>query len=127
RGVVTEVTGAVPAPPLARVKRTSDFYEPLNLKQSYARTVTRGTASVRDRDAYVVVGFPDGDLPEQLFFDTQTGLLVRKETAMATALGGYAVTAAEDDYRDIGGVKIPYLVRPIGISPADGGTTHIEK
>ena len=40
--------------------------------------VTRGTAKVRDRDAYLLVCFPDGDLPEQLFFDKETGLLVRK-------------------------------------------------
>ena len=127
RGVVTETTGAVPPAPLTRVKRTSDFYEPLNLKQGYARIVTRGTVKVRDRDAYLVVGFPDGDLPEQLVFDTQTGLLVRKETATATAFGDYTVQTDYDDYRDVGGVKIPYLVRAIGISPADGGTTHIEK
>jgi hypothetical protein len=117
----------VPAPPLARVRRNSDFYEPLNLKQAYARIVTRGTAKVRDRDAYVVAGFPDGDLAEQLFFDTQTGLLVRKETATATAFGDYAMQTDYDDYRDVGGVKIPYLVRAIGISPADGGTTYVEK
>ncbi len=127
RGVVTETTGAVPAPPLARVKRSADFYEPLNLKQGYSRLVTRGLAKVRDRDAYLVVGFPDGDLPEQLFFDTQTGLLVRKGTATATALGDYAIQTDYDDYRDVGGVKVPYLVQTIGISPADGGTTHIEK
>jgi hypothetical protein len=127
RGVVTETTGAVPPPPLARVKRTADFYEPLNLKQAYARIVTRGTVNVRDRDAYLVVGFPDGDLPEQLFFDTQTGLLVRKETATVTAFGDYTVRTDYDDYRDVGGVKFPYLVRAIGISPADGVTTHVEK
>ncbi len=85
------------------------------------------TAKVRDRDIYLVVGFPDGDLPEQLFFDTQTGLLVRKGTATATALGDYAVQTDYDDYRDVAGVKIPYLVRTIGISPADGVTTCIEK
>jgi Photosynthetic reaction centre cytochrome C subunit len=127
RGVVTETTGAVPAPPLARVKRTADFYEPLNLKQAYARTVTRATVKVRERDAYLVVGFPEGDLPEQLYFDTQTGLLVRKATATPTAFGDYALQTDYDDYRDVGGVKVPYLVRTIGISPADGGTTHIEK
>ena len=82
---------------------------------------------MRDRDIYLVVGFPDGDLPEQLFFDTQTGLLVRKGTATATALGDYAVQTDYDDYRDVAGVKIPYLVRTIGISPADGVTTCIEK
>jgi len=127
RGVVTETTGAVPVIPLPRVKRNADFYEPLNLKQGYARLVTRGTVKVRDRDAYLVVGFPDGDLPEQLFFDAQTGLLVRKETATATAFGDYTLQTDYDDYRDVGGVKFPYLVRAIGISPADGGTTHIEK
>jgi hypothetical protein len=127
KGVVTEITGAVPAPPLARVKRAADFYEPLNLKQGYVQMVTRGTAKVRDRDAYLVVGIPDGDLPEQLFFDAQTGLLVRKGTATATALGDYAVQTDYDDYRDVAGVKTPYLIRTIGISPADGVTTHIEK
>jgi hypothetical protein len=127
RGVVTETTGAVPAPPLLRVKRTSDFYEPLNLRQGYARMMTSGIAKVRDRDAYLVVGFPDGDLPEQLFFDKESGLLVRKGTATATALGDYAVQTDYDDYRDVGGVRIPYLVRTIGISPADASTTHIEK
>jgi photosynthetic reaction center cytochrome c subunit len=127
KGAVTEITGAVPAPPLARVKRTADFYEPLNLKQGYARMVTRGTAKVGDRDAYLLVGIPDGDLPEQLFFDRQTGLLVRKGTATATALGDYALQTDYDDYRDVAGVKIPYVVRTIGISPADGVTTHIEK
>ncbi|MEP7305821.1 MAG: photosynthetic reaction center cytochrome c subunit family protein [Acidobacteriota bacterium] len=127
RGVVAEVTGAVPAPPLSRVKRTADFYEPLNLKQAYPRMITRGTAKVRDRDAYLIVGYPDGDLPEQLFFDTQTGLLLRRGTATATALGEYAVQTDYDDYREVGGVKIPYLVRTIGISPADGVTTQIEK
>ena len=82
---------------------------------------------MRDRDIHLVVGFPDGDLPEQLFFDTQTGLLVRKGTATATALGDYAVQTDYDDYRDVAGVKIPYLVRTIDISPADGVTTCIEK
>ena len=89
--------------------------------------VTRGIAKVRDRDAYLVVSFPDGDLPEQLFFDKETGLLVRKGTAAATPLGDYALQTDYDHYRDVAGVKIPYLVGTIGISPADGATTYIEK
>ena len=38
-GVVTEATGVTnaPLPPLARVKRNADFYEPLNLKQHRAK------------------------------------------------------------------------------------------
>ncbi len=128
-GVVTEATGVTnaPLPPLARVKRNADFYEPLNLKQQYPRLTVRGLEKVRGVDAYVVVGVPDGDLPERLFFDTQTGLLVRKSTAVATALGNYPIQTDYDDYRDVGGVKFPYLVRTVAISPADDLTIHVEK
>jgi hypothetical protein len=127
KGVVTETTGAVPAPPLARVKRNADFFGPLNLRQAYSRVVTRGVVKVGDRDAYLVVGFPEGDLPEQLYFDVQSGLLVRKGTATATAFGDYAIQTDFEDYRDVDGVKLPYIVRTIGVSPADAVTTYIER
>jgi len=127
RGGVTESTGPVPAPPLARVARTSDFYEPLDLRQAYAQVVTRAVVKVNDRDAYLVVGMPAGDLPEQLYFDKETGLLVRKGTATPTAFGDYAVQTDFEDYRDVGGVKYPYVVRTIGVSPADSTTTYVER
>lgn len=127
RGGVTESTGAVPAPPLARVKRTADFYEPLNLRQAYTQVATRALVKVNDRDAYLVVGTPAGDLPEQLYFDKETGLLVRKGTATPTAFGDYAIQMDFEDYREVGGVKYPYIVRTIGVSPADSSTTYVER
>ena len=82
--------------------------------------ITRGTAKVRDRDAFVVVGFPDGDLPEQLFFDTQTGLLLRKETVLPTPIGDSPFQTDFDDYRDTGsGVKFPFLIH---MNPANART-----
>jgi hypothetical protein len=127
RGGVTESTGAVPAPPLARVKRTSDFYEPLNLRQAYTQVATRALVKVNERDAYLVVGTPAGDLPEQLYFDKETGLLVRKGTATPTAFGDYGIQMDFEDYREVGGVKYPYIVRTIGVSPADSTTTYVER
>ena len=127
RGTVTESTGAAPAPPLARVRRTADFYEALNLKQAYSQVTTRGIVKVNDRDAYLVVGTPVGDLPEQLYFDKETGFLVRKGTATPTAFGDYAIQTDYEDYREVGGVKYPYLVRTIGVSPADSTTTYVER
>ena len=29
--------------------------------------------------------------------------------------------------RDVGGVKVPYIVRVVGVSPADSMTTYVEK
>ena len=128
-GVVTEATAPNnnPLPPLARVKRDSDFYAPLNLKQAYARTTMRGIEKVGNRDAYLVIGFPQGDNPEELYFDRETGLLLRKVTSVPTALGNYATQTDYDDYRPSGGVKVPFLTKTISISPADYMVIHVEK
>src|SRR5260370_33600149 len=128
-GVVTDVTGPTnaPLPPLARVKRNADFYEPLNLKQQYSRMTLRGIEKVRDRDAYLVIGFPDGDSPEKLYFDKDTGLLLRKTVVVPTALGDYPIQKDYDDYRDVGGVKVPYLFWTTSISPAEDMTVHVER
>jgi len=128
-GVVTDATGPTnaPLPPQTRVKRNADFYEPLNLKRQYSRLMLRGIERVRDRDAYLVVGFPDLDTPERLYFDKDTGLLLRKTVVVPTALGDYPIQNDYDDYRDVGGVKVPYLVRTTSISPAENMVVHVEK
>ena len=128
-GAVTEATGAnnAPLPPLARVKRGADFYAPLNLKTQYSRMTLRGIEKVRNRDAYLVVGFPESDAPERLYFDKDTALLLRKTVVVPTALGDYPIQTDYDDYRDAGGVKVPYLVRTISISPAEDMTIHVER
>ena len=130
-----DMRGRVIEPPSVdqgRVKRDADFYVPLNLKQQYTRTVVRGVERVNDRDAYVVVATPQGDLPERLYFDTQTGLLVRKETALPTPLGNNPMQVNYEDYRDTGsGVKFPYLItmNPANEDsvPATNATIHVTK
>ena len=109
------------------MKRNSDFYEPLNLKSQYSRIALRGAERLRGRDVYVVVGSPDGDVPERLYFDRDSGLLLRKIVAVPTALGDYPIQTDYDDYRDVGGVKVPYLVRTMSISPAEDMTIHVER
>jgi len=126
-GAVTEATSPAPALPLARYRRNIDLYEPLNLRQSYTRMATERVERVRDRDAYVVAGFPANDMPERLYFDTETGLLVRKWTATPTVLGEYSIQTDYEDYREVDGLQIPYLVRTIGISPGDNMTLYVEK
>ena len=112
---------------LTRAKRAADFYESINLKQEYTRLDMTGIEKVRDRDVYVVVGVPAGDNPERLFFDTQTGLLLRKGTYDMTALGPYTMQTDYDDYRDVGGVKVPFLISTTSVSPADTAVIHVEK
>ena len=75
------------------------------------RGQVRGIEKVNGRDVYLVVGIPQGDKPESLYFDTQTGLLLRKQTALPTPIGDSPYQVDFDDYRDTGsGVKVPFLI-----------------
>jgi hypothetical protein len=94
-----------------RAKRGDDFYEPLNLKGEFTQMQVRGIERVNDRDAYVVVGRPQGDSPERLYFDTETGLLLRRSSVLPTPVGNIPLQVNYADYRDTGsGVKYPYLI-----------------
>jgi photosynthetic reaction center cytochrome c subunit len=99
-----------------RAKREADLNWPLGLKQQYAKMEVSGVEQINDRAAYVVVGTPQGDLPERLYFDTLTGLLLRKETALSTPVGDSRFQVNFADYRDTNsGVKVPFLIT---MSPA---------
>jgi photosynthetic reaction center cytochrome c subunit len=123
-----------PAPPLdsARAARSLDLQESLKLKQEYTKLEVRGTQIVGDRQAYLVVGFPQNDTPEQLLFDTETGLLLRRVAVIPTPIGDAPYEVDYDDYRDTGsGVKIPFAVRMIPGSPRSSygsrSTVRIQK
>jgi hypothetical protein len=105
---------------IGRAARAADFYEPLDLKRQYAQITVRGIENVNGRDAYLVVGVPQGDKPESLYFDTQTGLLLRKQTVLPTPIGDSPFQTDFEDYRDTGsGVKVPFVIH---MNPANPRT-----
>jgi zinc protease len=108
------MAGAVATPPnpdALRVKRMAAFYEPLELKAHYSSMTVRGVETVNGRQAYVIVATPEGDTAERLYFDTQTGLLLRRGFHLQVASGPSPFQMDFENYRDAGGVKIPFLVR----------------
>jgi hypothetical protein len=73
--------------------------------------------NVGDRPASVVVGLAKGQPPVRLFFDQQSGLLVRMVHYIDTAFGLNPIQLDFSDYRDAGRVKTPFrwtLGRPSG-------------
>lgn len=126
RGMVADMKGIEEA----RTARMADFYEPLDLSKEYTRLQARGTAKIdvfaREHEVYVVVGTPQGEPPERLFFDTSTGLLVRKVVVDPTPAGNAPTQTDYEDYRDVNGIKFPFLIRVT--NPPDARvTTHVEK
>lgn len=66
------------------------------------------TAKVGNTDTWVVLTTtPDGN-QEGLFFDQQSGLLIRRLFRDRTVFGALQVEADYSDYRDADGVKIPF-------------------
>ena len=101
-----------------RAKRDDNLYESLDLKREYSSLAVSGVEKVNDRDAYLVVGSLDGDTPERLYFDIQTGLLIRKMTIFPTPAGNSPFLVDYGDYRDTGsGVKAPFLIQTTPANP----------
>jgi len=95
----------------------ADLHLATHLKQMFSELQVKGTERVGDREAYVVAGQRAGKTPIRLYFDAQTGLLVRLVRFGDTALGWMPTQIDYADYRDADGVKIPCrwtLARPNG-------------
>jgi hypothetical protein len=103
--------GATPLPDqlIAQIKRDAVFYKELNTEQLYPTLTVLGKTSVRDADAYVQAKPIDGPV-EKLFFDVKSGLLVRRYTESDTALGKLPLQTDYEDYRDVDGIKQPFLI-----------------
>ncbi len=107
KGRLFDLSGAE----LARVKREAFLFKPLRLKSDYQNLRVAGKQKVGDRDAYVIMGTPAGDRPERFYFDVQTGLLLRMSYRDETAVGQIPEEVDFEDYRDVNGVKVPFVAR----------------
>jgi hypothetical protein len=95
----------------------ADLHLAIDLKQMFSAMKLDASEKVGDREAYVVVGERQGKPPLRLYFDQQSGLLLRLVRFGETALGWLATQIDYSDYRDVTGIKLPYrwtLARPSG-------------
>ena len=84
-----------------------------------------GRRKVGDRDAVVVVDRPAEGVQQRYFFDAQTGLLLRIVTLTDTPLNQIPDQVDFEDYRDVDGVKLPFLVRVSNIDTFYNSTRKI--
>lgn len=99
------------------VSMDADLHLATRLKSMFSEMRLRGTEKVDDHEAYLVVGEREEKPPIRLYFDKQSGLLVRLVRFGETALGWLPTQIDYADYRDTNGVKIPYrwtVARPSG-------------
>jgi photosynthetic reaction center cytochrome c subunit/MucB/RseB family protein len=95
---------------VAEAVRDADLLRYVNLRAAYPQMRVLGKEKVADREAYVVGATSRDDSREKLYFDAQTGLLIRKYVAFKTAFGTIPEVTDFDDYREVNGVKLPFTI-----------------
>ncbi|MFN2454377.1 MAG: c-type cytochrome [Pyrinomonadaceae bacterium] len=116
-----EVSGTA----LAQLKRSADFYGDWKLKEQFARLLVTGKEKIGEREAYVVGGRTVDNKPERLYFDTQTGLLLRRVSFIDTMVGMIPEVTDYEDYREVDGVKIPFTKRRAQLEGFEASTIKI--
>lgn len=99
--------------------REGELYPGSHMKAAAAGMRVFGTATVGGHEAYVAVQDRQQRTPsnDRLYFDKESGLLLRQAYLVPTLMGPLPTEINYDDYRDIGGVKFPHKIsvsRPTG-------------
>jgi photosynthetic reaction center cytochrome c subunit len=96
---------------VADFKFNADFNREIRLKELYRKLSVTGKEKIGDNETYVVEAIPQEGSPEKLYFDTQTGLLVRRAADEITAFGPIPDHTDLEDYKEADGVKLPFTAR----------------
>ncbi|MEN3335962.1 MAG: eukaryotic-like serine/threonine-protein kinase, partial [Blastocatellia bacterium] len=113
-GNVKRLTGSE----LAAMKRGSGFYRELNLRNDYSNLTLSGKEKVDGKDAFIIDARAADGGEEKMYFDTQTGLLLRNDEARESGKG--MTKTLFSDYRTVDGIKLPFTFQQ-----EDGQTSAI--
>lgn len=98
------------------VIKLAEPYPQLNLSRRRAR--------IGEREAVVLNGTRDGK-SLTLYFDAETGLLLRKVEVAQSYVGRIPEQVDYEDYREVDGVKIPMTIKTYSVIGANTGTRKL--
>jgi zinc protease len=108
-GAYQAFTGAALA---SRIK-LAEYEDRAKLEAVASKGKVIGTEKLGAHTAYVLEFSPDKKLQSRLYFDVDSGLIVRTEDALSTPDGAYTVRMDLDDYREVDGLKFPFRIKHI--------------
>lgn len=95
---------------IEQIKREADLFAPQNIKTIYNRMDYRFLDVIDGHQVYLVTASTASGARERLYFDVQTGLLVRRIASSQTVLGNFNYQVDYKDYKLFNGVKIPTTI-----------------
>ena len=93
------------------LRRYPDLFRDIKLQGQFSRITYGGKEKIDGKDVYVLRGFGVDGKGERLYFDAQTGLLVRRITSTTTIVGLIPEQVDYEDYREVDGMKVPFTIR----------------
>jgi photosynthetic reaction center cytochrome c subunit len=109
---------AMTPPEVTAARVDAELFFPASLRQIFKELKAEQQGQIDGRPVYVLTGIPENLPPAQLYFDEQSGLLVRVLRYTETPLGLNPTQIDYADYREEGGVKTPFrwtIARPGGV------------
>jgi photosynthetic reaction center cytochrome c subunit len=94
----------------------AEFALPLRIKEMFPQLRRGRPETINGTECEVLSGTAEGHPPVRLYFDAKSGLLVRLVRYADTPMGRNATQIDYSDYRESGGIKIPFrwtLSRPV--------------
>jgi len=92
----------------AAARMDADLYFAVHVKSLYQKFRVAPGEKLDGHDTFLVIGRNEGEPPLQLYFDRQSGLLIRLVRYAETPLGRNPTQIDYADYRDSGGVMLPF-------------------
>lgn len=96
---------------LTTAQRDYHFFRETRLKELYPKMEAAGAEKVNDRSAYVIQATPAQGSAEKLYFDAESGLLLKRDFERITLEDGIVqYEMFYSDYRDVDGLKLPFTI-----------------
>jgi photosynthetic reaction center cytochrome c subunit len=108
---------AIEGAELANLRRYPDWFKDIKLKEQFSRLMFGGTEKIDEREVYVLRGVATDNRRERLYFDVQTGLLVRRVTNNPTMIGLIPEQVDFEDYKSVDGLMMPFTIRISSVDP----------
>jgi photosynthetic reaction center cytochrome c subunit len=108
---------AIEGAELANLRRYPDWLKDIKLKEQFSRLMFGGKEKIGEREVYVLRGVTTDNQRERLYFDVQTGLLVRRVTNTPTMIGLIPEQVDFEDYKSVDGLMMPFTIRISSVDP----------
>ena len=102
---------------LVELRRSANVFSNIKLKDQFTTLMFSSKDKIGEREVYVLRGVTKDNQRERLYFDTQTGLLVRRLTSSPTMIGLIPEQVDFEDYKNVDGLMTPLTIRVSSVDP----------